>query len=305
MRLVREAGLSGLRETVRRKLAYPSLPIEVRQADSGRLSFEDRWVARGEGLTRLHAVSIIIPTKGNHSLLWACLTSLARSIRNDARVEILIINNGSPIAPPHDYPFPVRIFQETRHFNWAAYNNRAAKKASGEFLLFLNDDVEALHGGWLDAMLVEAINPETGAVAPKLLYPNGTIQHCGIVLGRDGYCEHIYKFLPRGHPGENGECLHPRQVMAVTGACLLTGKDTFERLGGLDERFPLDYNDVDYCLRLTKRGKQVIVTPHAELIHRETATRSFRILWRETRLFRVKRDRLRVRGKTSRDADRS
>lgn len=290
MRLVREVGLSGLREAVRWKVAYPSLPLEVLQADPARLSFEDRWVTQGEGLTRLHAVGIIILTKGNRSLLGACLTSLARSILKDARVEILVFNNGRPMAPPHDSPFPVRGFHETRRFNWAAGNNRAVEYADCEFLLFLNDDVEALHGGWLDAMLAEAIKPQVGAVAPKLLYPNGTIQHCGIVLGQYGYGEHVYKFRPRDYPGEKGECLRPRQVTAITGACLLTGKETFKRLGGFDERFPLNYNDVDYCLRLTKSGKQVIVTPYAELIHRETATRSFRTLRREKLLFQLKRD---------------
>ena len=253
-----------------------------------RLYFEDRWVIRGAGLSRLHAVSIVIPTQGEHTLLGPCLASLARSIRSDARAEILIVSNRRPIAAPEAYPFPVRTFQETRRFNWAAYNNRVATHANGDFLLFLNDDVEALHGGWLDAMLAEALRPRTGAVAPTLLYPTGSIQQCGIALRPDGYCEHVYKFRPRGYPGEKGECLHPRPVTAVTGACLLTGKDTFTCLGGFDERFPVNYNDIDYCLRLAETGKQVFVTPYAELIHRETATRSFRIPRRETRLFRAK-----------------
>ena len=293
MRLAREQGLSGLCTTLKRKLAYPSLPIEVLRGDSGApLSFEDRRHNYGEGLTRLHAVSIIIPTRGNRSLVDRCLTSLARSIRNDARIEILIMNNGSLIGPPDEYPFPIRVLPETRRFDWAACNNEAARRAGGEFLLFLNDDVEALHGGWLEAMLAEAITPQVGAVAPKLLYPTGIIQQFGIVLGRAGYCEHLYKFMPRDYPGKEGECLRPRQVTAVTGACLLTGKDTFERLGGFDERFSLNYNDVDYCLRLTATGRQVIVTPYAELIHRETATRPFRVPRREMRLFRAKWEHL-------------
>ncbi len=291
--LVRESGPSGLRLAVKRKLARPSLPVKMLLADSGtRLSYEDRWVVRGAELTRAHTVSIIIPTKGNHALLGACLAGLARSVRHDARVEILVSNNGRAIPLPEAYPFPLRMLRETRCFNWSAYNNRAAAHAGGEFLLFLNDDVEALHGGWLDAMLAEAIIPQVGAVGAKLLYPNGTMQHCGVVLGPDGEAEHIYKFRPRDYPGEKGECLRPRRVPGITGACLLTGKDTFESLGGFDERFPVNYNDVDYCLRLHKTQKSVIVTPYAELIHRETTTRPFRGLRREERLFRAKWDRL-------------
>lgn len=293
--LMRESGPSGVRLALKRKLAYPALPFKTLLADSGtHLTYEDRWVARGAGLTRAHAVSVIIPTKGNYALLGPCLASLARSIRHDARVEILIINNGRPIAPPEACPFPIRMLQETRRFNWAAYNNRAVGYTNGEFLLFLNDDVEALHGGWLDAMLAEALTPQTGAIAPKLLFPHGAIQQFGITLHPDGYCEHVYKFRPRAYPGEKGECLHPRQVTAVTGACLLTGRGTFEQLGGFDERFAVNYSDVDYCLRLKETWARVIVTPYAELIHRETTTRPFRILRREKRLFRAKWDRFGV-----------
>jgi GT2 family glycosyltransferase len=288
IRLVKESGGKGLFEAVKQKLSHPSMPIDVLRVDSGkRLTYEERWVIRGHGLTYDHSVSVIILTKGNQALINACLKSLERSILPAARLEVLVVNNGEQISLPLTYPFPLRLLRETLPFNWAAYNNRAAQHAESEFLLFLNDDVEALHGGWLDAMLAEAVLPQVGVVGAKLLYPDGAIQHCGITLDLGGDVRHSYKFQARDIPGNDGECLRPHQVTAVTGACLLTNKEIFQ-LYRFDERFAASHNDVDYCLRLSEADMQVILTPYAELVHHETATRSLRVSRQENASLRRK-----------------
>ena len=289
LRLVRTSGIASLVKATRQKLAHPTLPIDVAGTNvSDHLAFEERWVIRGAGLTRLYPTTVIILTRGTQPLVNACLTSLVRSMLPDARLEVLVVNNGGRIALPLAFPFPLRLLRETRPFNWAAYNNRAAEHATGEFLLFLNDDIEALHGGWLDAMLAEAILPSVGAVGPKLLYPDGMIQHYGVVVDARGSVRLAHRFRPRDDPDDpDHQYSRPHPVTAVTGACLLTAKETFQHLH-FDDRFALSYNDVDYCLRLRKAEKQVVVTPYAELIHRETATRQLSVSKREQQLFRQK-----------------
>jgi GT2 family glycosyltransferase len=287
IRIARTRGVTHLVRVARHKLAYPTLPADVLATGVGEhLSFEQRWVLRGAGLTRSHSTTIIILTRGAQTLLEACIKSLARSILPDARVEILVVNNGGPIRVPTEWPFPLRFLRETRQFNWSSYNNRAVANATGEFLLFMNDDVQALHGGWLDAMLAEAIQPQTGVVGAKLLYPDGRIQHHGTVIEGGGLRD-LHKFLARDDPAVIGACDEVTEVDAVLGACLLTPKSVFEQ-HKFDERFALSYNDVDYCLRVKQSGMRVVVTPYAELVHLETSTRSLRIPTQEVQLMSKK-----------------
>ena len=280
-------GTRGLVRSVQAKIAQPGIPIKLTTKSClVSLGYEDRWVANGES-TR-HSVSVIILSR-EQRLLDGCLASVFRSVVPAAKLELFVVSNGRGLQLSQAYPFPLRLVRENRPFNWSAYNNLAAKMAGGGFLLFLNDDVEALHGGWLDAMLDEARRPGVGAVGAKLLYPVGLIQHCGIKVGGAGVeASHLYKFQPRNWLGEEGELLLPRQVDAVTGACLLTPRDLFCEMGGFDEGLALSYNDVDYCLRLRQAGYAVVVTPRAELIHRETSTRPWKVRPREKTLFRKK-----------------
>lgn len=274
-RLFREQGAHGLVEGVRRKLDRPSLPIDWPATVSGwHLQFENRWPHPDATHCRTHSVTAIILTKGNQRLIEACLSSLGRSIDPLALLEIVVVNNGGGLCLPKSYPFSVRSVSEHGAFNWSAYNNRAVAGAQAEFLLFLNDDVMAVHGGWLDAMLEAALLPGVGVVGAKLLYPDGTIQHCGIELGAGGEVRHRFKFRPRGLSGERSETFEP--VDAVTGACLLTPRSLFKGLNGFDVNYPLSYNDVDYCLRATQAGRRILLCKSAELLHLETATRSFR-----------------------------
>ena len=157
-------------------------------------------------------------------------------------------------------------------FNWSRFNNEAAKAADGEFLLFLNDDVEVDDPDWLDAMLQAASWPGVGIVGARLLYPNRTVQHAGMFLG-DGMGRHAFRHSDAADPGYFGLALTRREVIAVTGACLLVRRDIFEQLGRFDEAHAVINNDLDFCLRAHRRGLSTIYTPYATLIHHELSSR--------------------------------
>lgn len=287
--ILRNEGVSRLAIVTRNKLRRPQFPANLPDVEfRARLAFEERWTLRGAGLSLRHTVSIIIPTRGNLLKTSACLERIARSTRSEALVEIVIVNNGAALEGLPEIPFPVQVQPERQPFNWAAYNNRAARACAGEFLLFLNDDVLALHGGWIDALLAECADEQVGAVGAKLLYPSGQIQHLGISLDAGPEGGHVYKFHPRGFGGAEGELLLPRRVDAVTGACLLTPRRIWAQAGGFDEAFAENYNDVDYCLRLQNLGYATVVTPHAELAHEESATRPWRVAAGERQRFRAR-----------------
>ena len=290
MRVLGHGGPSAVVGAMRRKLRTPQMPTALLEVEATQtpvaLSYEERWQLVGHGLSTQHTVSAIILTRGNQALVETCLRSLARSLDPDAAFDVTIVNNGSAFSALNHRGLRVTIRPETRPFNWSAYNNTAAAQSAGEYLLFLNDDVQALHGGWLDAMLAEAVQPGVGVVGAKLLYPHGRIQHIGITMDAGPEGGHPYKFEPRDTPGTLGECLTPRAVDAVTGACLLSPKALWKQAGGFDALFAENYNDVDYCLRLQALGFRTVVTPLAELIHAESATRALRVLPRELSLFR-------------------
>jgi ADP-heptose:LPS heptosyltransferase/GT2 family glycosyltransferase len=224
-------------------------------------------------------VSIIIPTVGARGLVRTAIESI-RVHTDRARIQLVVIDNISPDAPADQRRWKpwLRVHADTvvetsESFNWSRFNNQGALHAKGDFLLFLNDDVEVLEDGWLDALLEHAGRPEVGAVGPLLLYPDGKVQHAGQFLaGSAG--RHAFRFSPADQPGPFGLALTQRDVISVTGACLLTRRDVFERLGGFDEQHPIINNDVDFCLRVRARGLAVIYTPHARLTHHEMASRA-------------------------------
>ncbi len=221
-------------------------------------------------------VSILIPSKNQVELLRRCLTTLIDGTGH-ANCEILVLDNGSDEAEAVAYLDELRALNSPRlrvldcagPFNFSAINNRGARAAQGEFLLLLNNDTAVLHEDWLTEMLGLAQQPEVGAVGAKLFYPDGKIQHAGVILGiGDAPAEH--PFLAReGHDdGYFGRAKLPQDFSAVTAACLLVRKAVYEEVGGLDEdRFQVSYNDVDFCLRLRRKGYRVVFTPHARLLH--------------------------------------
>jgi GT2 family glycosyltransferase len=291
--IFRHHGITGLARAVAGKAARPNLPVADMVAAGAPPTLvqpEARWTLVGHGLAAQHSVAAIILTKGNGPFITRLLTGIAATVQEDARLQIVIVNNGAPLPPLPPIPFLVRVRLEHEPFNWSAYNNRAAADLDAEFLLFLNDDVLPLHGGWLDAMLAEALRPACGAVGAKLLYPDGRIQHAGIMLDwtSDPPVVHPYRLAPRGTTGTMGELVAPRIVPAVTGACLLTSTCLFTQNNAFDSRFAHNFNDVDYCLRLTTSNRHVRWTPFAELLHEETATRPLRPLSQEQVILRNK-----------------
>ncbi|MBI1779540.1 MAG: glycosyltransferase [Proteobacteria bacterium] len=225
-------------------------------------------------------VSIIVPTRDRLPLLRTCLSGLMRATIYPNK-EILVVDNDSSEPETLDYLARiskepcVRVFRRPGAFNFSGLNNYAVSKASGDLLCLMNNDIEIIDASWLNELVSHAVRPEVGAVGPKLLYPNGTIQHAGVVLGAGGVAGHAYAGSPDGAPGHQQRLRVCQQVSAVTGACMVLRKAVYQEVGGLDEqRLRIAYNDIDLCLRLRRAGYALIWSPHAVLRHHESASRS-------------------------------
>ena len=223
-------------------------------------------------------VSVVIPFKDGADLLRGCLDGLHRLAGYD-RWEALLVDNGSwepetqALLRLVDDDPKCRPLEYDRAFNWSAVNNWAVEQAAGEVLLFLNNDVEGFAHGWLQAMVEHALRPEVGAVGARLLYPDGRIQHAGVLVGVGSVADHAFRFSPAAGPGYFYMPDAIRNYTAVTGACMMVRRDTFDELGGFDEDLAVAYNDIDFCLRLRERGYLIVYTPFAELLHHESVSR--------------------------------
>jgi GT2 family glycosyltransferase len=158
-------------------------------------------------------------------------------------------------------------------FNYSAINNHGVRHARGSIIALLNNDLEILHGEWLDEMVSQAVRPEIGCVGALLYYPNDTIQHAGVVIGMGGVAGHLFRDFPRGTDGRCNRARLTQNFSAVTAACLVVRRDTFEKVGGLDESLAVAFNDIDFCLRVRATGLRNLWTPFAELYHHESASR--------------------------------
>jgi GT2 family glycosyltransferase len=226
-------------------------------------------------------VSVVIPFRDHSELLRNCLRSLRRT--DFPHVEIVLVDNGSEeprteqllarVARRSD----VRLVRHPEPFNFSRLCNAGAAAATGDHLVFMNNDIEVLGGGWLAHMLALAGDPAVGVVGATLLYPDRTIQHAGLLPRSDGMWVHRYRGAPADHPGEEGELGRVRAVPAVTAACMLMRRDLFDELGGFDENLPLTLNDVDLCRRVRSRGRVVVVTPGARLLHYEGLSRGYTV----------------------------
>lgn len=223
-------------------------------------------------------VSIIIPFRDQADVLKKCVESVLRKTLYE-NIEIILVDNQSTKPETAEYlthvsSLPqVKVIQFDAPFNFSAINNFAVSKAEGKYVLFLNNDTEVLSEGWLDAMLEHAQRDEIGVVGAKLLYPNDTLQHAGVVMGM-GIAGHAFKYFPAETTGYFSFPGVIRNYSAVTGACALLRKDLFELVGGFDEKnLAVAYNDVDLCLKLLKKGYRNIYTPYAVLYHYESLSR--------------------------------
>jgi GT2 family glycosyltransferase len=221
-------------------------------------------------------VSILIPTKDRISLLSRCVASIEERTTY-ASYEILILDNGSVSGDAKKYFSEIakkwRVLSCPGSFNFSAINNHGAAEAKGEYLLFLNDDTEVMTPDWLTIMMEQASRPGIGAVGAKLLYPNGRIQHAGVVLGVGGVAGHAFRHIPDQEWGYHGLAHLTRNCSAVTAACMLVSRTLFRQIRGFDPNLPVEYNDVDLCLRIRREGQRIVYAPEAVLYHYESATR--------------------------------
>ena len=225
-------------------------------------------------------VSVIIATRDRGDLLRCCLTSLAEHAQDNPPTELIVIDNDSSEPETLHYlahleqQENVRVLRRPGKFNYAALNNEAVALARGELVALMNNDVEATHPGWLAAMAGQAMRPEIGAVGAKLLFPDGTIQHAGVLLGIGGIAGHAHKYLAAEEEGYQCRLHLAHNLSAVTAATLVVRKALFEAVGGFDAiNFAVNYNDVDFCLRLIKAGYRNLYCPDAVLIHHESKSR--------------------------------
>jgi glycosyltransferase involved in cell wall biosynthesis len=224
-------------------------------------------------------VSLIVPTRDQVAVLRACIESiLAKTTYPD--YEVLVLDNGSTEPEAQAYlrglagRANVRVIAYDAPFNYAAINNFAVRHAAGSVLGLINNDIEVIEGGWLTEMASHAVRPEIGCVGAKLYYPNDTLQHGGIILGLGGIAGHAHLDSPRSSSGYFGRLRVTRDVSAVTAACLVVRRSIYEAVGGLDEAsLPVEFNDVDFCLKVLDAGYRNIWTPFAELYHHESVSR--------------------------------
>jgi glycosyltransferase involved in cell wall biosynthesis len=225
------------------------------------------------------SVCIIVPTRNRAELLRACIASLLDETlyRN---YEILIVDNGSDEEDALEYLLSiaehprVRVLRDDRPFNFSRLNNEAVRRTDAEFVCLLNNDIEALTPGWLDEMMSLATQPGVGAVGAKLLYPDGTVQHAGVLLGVGGVAAHAHKHFRSFDFGYLGRARLIQEVSAVTAACLVVRRDHYLAVGGLDEQhLAVAFNDVDFCLKLKEHGLRNVWTPYAVLYHHESVSR--------------------------------
>jgi GT2 family glycosyltransferase len=223
-------------------------------------------------------VSIIIPFRDEPRFLRTCLDSIDATKGGQA-TEYVLVDNGSVLPETATLLDQwsgrpdVRVLQDGRPFNWAELNNAAAETATGDILVFLNNDIEAGSDGWLAALCAQALRSDVGAVGARLLYPDRRLQHCGVVIGLGGAAGHLFVGLEEAKSGYLDMAVVARECAAVTGACLATRRGVFDSLEGFDTSLGVDLNDVDYCLRAQRDGLRVIFDPTVELIHHESPSR--------------------------------
>ncbi len=264
-----EAGRRAIEEALARR-DEPGRVEELPEAGS----YVVRYVIRDPA-----KVSIIVPTRDHADDVERCLSSIfARDSYPD--FELLIVDNGSTertalqaferwtAAQPR-----VRVLRHDVPFNFAEINNYAAAQAGGRYLLFLNNDTEVVTDDWLEALVEYAQRPSIGAAGAKLLYPDGTIQHAGVVTGIGGVAGHSHKYADATTGGYFNVLRTVNNYSAVTGACMMVRREVFERIGGFDEALAIAFNDVDFCLKARALGLYNVYLPHVVLYHHESKSR--------------------------------
>ena len=258
------------REVVVRTLARNAIDAAVERTRYG-------WRIRRRA-DRATRMSLIVPTQSRRDLVLPLVQRL-RAIAEGRPLQMVIVDHRVPGNTGLDRDeleagdLDVRIVPQAGDFNFARFCNEAVRASDGDIVLLLNDDVMPADAEFLDELAAQGAREEVGAVGGLLFYPDGRIQHAGIVLNVNGAATHIWRGYHRDWGGIHGRARLVQQASAVTGACLATRRAVWDALGGMDESFARSFNDVDYCLRAGARGLMVLFTPFATATHLESATR--------------------------------
>jgi glycosyltransferase involved in cell wall biosynthesis len=225
-------------------------------------------------------VTLIVPTRNNAALLRPCIASILEKTAYPD-YEILVVDNNSDEPETFAYLDELRqhprcrVLAFPKPFNFSAINNFAVQQTDSPIIGLLNNDLEVINGDWLDEMASQALRPEIGCVGAKLYYPDGRIQHAGVILGIGGVAGHAYKYLPRHRQTSQYRLLIAQNFSAVTAACLVIRRSVYLEAGGFDENIAVAFNDVDFCLKVRSRGYRNLYTPYAELYHHESVSRGY------------------------------
>lgn len=219
-------------------------------------------------------ISIVIPTRDAPEHLERCLKSIYERSTYE-NFEVIAVDTGStdPQALRVQDSFPIRVLKDLGPFNFARANNLAALEASGQILVFLNNDTEVVTSDWLEILASHLRIPKVGAVGPLLLYPEGSVQHAGVVLGFRGTADHVMRGFDSSSDGYAGSLSCSRETMAVTAACMMVRRDFYQRIGGMNQGYASIYQDVDFCLRINEHGLSTVFVANAKLMHHESMSR--------------------------------
>jgi len=224
-------------------------------------------------------VSIIIPTKNAKALVQQCIDSIYQKM-SYSHFEVLLVDNQSDDIESLSYfktldaQGKVRLLHYDHSFNYSAINNYAVTQAKGELLVLMNNDIEVLSEHWLDEMVANMSRTDIGCVGAKLYYPDGKIQHAGVITGLGGVAGHSHKYFPKEDSGYFKRLKVVQNLSAVTAACLGVRKSVFEEVEGLDEKnLSIAFNDVDFCLKVQAAGYRNLWSPYIEMVHHESISR--------------------------------
>ncbi|MBQ6377029.1 MAG: glycosyltransferase family 2 protein [Lachnospiraceae bacterium] len=244
-------------------------------------------------------VSVIIPNKDETEALRECLEALLDT--GYRKLEIIIVENNSQKRETFEYYKKISSIREVRlvrwkkEFNYSAINNYGVRYATGDYILFLNNDVRGtISSDWLTELLGVCQRPDVGAVGAKLYYPDNRVQSAGIVIGIGGVAGSMFVDLPRGRSGYMHKASLMQDLSAVTAACMMVKREAFEKVGGFTEELAVAFNDVDLCLKIGKLGYRIVYDPFAELYHDESRTRGAEDTPKKARRFQSEIEYFRV-----------
>lgn len=225
-------------------------------------------------------VSIIIPTKNKTEYLKRCIDSIVNK-STYKNFEIILVDNNSDEKEFFDLmdeykkqnKFTFKYVREISPFNFSFLINRGRKAAKGKYLVLMNNDTEVITPEWMEGLMGQAQRPEIGVAGCKLLYENDTIQHAGVIVGLGGVAAHVFMTVDRDGPGYFNYINLLNNYSALTAACFMVRADVFDKVNGFDEKFVVEYNDVDFCLKVVEAGYRNVYVPHVEIYHFESISR--------------------------------